>query len=106
MPEIIGKVPFSETRTAMAVSEMLRERLDSVIKHCQDPRTIEGEPCEVNIKVRVVPNKRRDGFMFEVSAKAKFSNFESDEAQLYTRIDENGEVQYVQFDPANQLPFE
>jgi|GEM_PF-5353883 len=106
MSEVMGKTPFSETRVAMAANEIMEDRIIDAIKHCQDMTTVEGKPCEVTINVKITPNRTRSQFMFEVSGKTKFSPRESAESELYTRIDDNGRVEYIQFDPENQLPFE
>ena len=105
MNEVIGLTPFAETRVAVAANEILEDRIADAVRHLQDMRTVDGKPCEVTVKVTVTPNKTRSQFMFGVSGNTKFAALESVESELYTRIDDKGKVEYIQYDPANQLPF-
>ena len=96
---------LGHTRVMEAVQEILEDRLGDVVKHCKDMTTIEGKPCEVNVKVVVTPNRERTQFGFTISGAAKFSPRKSAEASLYARVEGNS-VSFVEFDPDNQLPFE
>ncbi len=94
-----NEVDFSKTKVAQALLEIAGDRLEGVIKHCKDVNSLEGKPCEITVKLTVVPNARRDQFGLLVTGSTKFSGKQSAESTLFADVD-GEEVSLMEFNPA------
>jgi len=93
---------LSQTRCIAALVEMAQESIRECIKHCYDVRTVEGKPCVITLKIKVVPNRTRDFFGFSVTRSNSMSPFESADSFMHAEITDDGEVAVAEPEPASQ----
>ncbi len=97
-----GEKPFSVVTLDNIAGGALREQFDAaweeLIANIRDPNTDAEEVREINIKVRVAPDKNRAKFATRVRVTTKLSGLQPMADTLYLGKDEEGRIRPFTFD--------
>lgn len=85
-----------------SVEERFNAVLDQVWANIYDPNTEARKPREVIMKVKIIPNERRDGCDFRVDVNPKLAPFTTLSQTVLLNIDTEGQI--IATERTDQIP--